>query len=61
MSCPICDKESKVKYRPFCSERCANVDLGKWLNESYKVPVEDEGKAQEQAGDGLTNSDRPIH
>jgi endogenous inhibitor of DNA gyrase (YacG/DUF329 family) len=39
MTCPICAKDSDVKYRPFCSRRCADVDLGRWLNESYRVPA----------------------
>ncbi len=38
MSCPICNKKSDAKYRPFCCKRCADVDLGKWLNGSYAVP-----------------------
>ena len=45
MTCPICAKESDPKYRPFCSRRCADVDLARWLNGSYAIPavaVEDE-------------------
>lgn len=42
MACPICDKKPDLRYTPFCSKRCADVDLGRWLNESYRVPVEDE-------------------
>lgn len=38
MSCPICDKGSDPSYRPFCSRRCADLDLGKWLSGSYTVP-----------------------
>lgn len=38
MTCPICDRDSVVAYRPFCSKRCADVDLGKWLSGSYAVP-----------------------
>ncbi|MDA7428544.1 DNA gyrase inhibitor YacG [Primorskyibacter aestuariivivens] len=41
MSCPICDKQSDAKYRPFCSKRCADVDLAKWLTGSYAVPSQD--------------------
>jgi len=41
MSCPICNKESDPKYRPFCSKRCADVDLGRWLNGNYAVPSTD--------------------
>ena len=38
MSCPICQKDRDPKYTPFCSKRCADIDLGKWFNESYRVP-----------------------
>lgn len=41
MTCPICDKEPDAKYRPFCSSRCADLDLGRWLNGSYAVPSTD--------------------
>lgn len=39
--CPICGQPSKAETRPFCSRRCANRDLGNWLNESYFVPGEE--------------------
>ena len=39
MSCPICGKPPQDKYKPFCSLRCANLDLGKWLDGAYSVPV----------------------
>ncbi|MCU0801323.1 MAG: DNA gyrase inhibitor YacG [Rhodobacteraceae bacterium] len=39
MSCPICTKPTAAAYRPFCSRRCADIDLGRWLNESYTIPV----------------------
>lgn len=38
-SCPICGKPTIDKFRPFCSARCANVDLNRWLNGSYVIPV----------------------
>ena len=38
MSCPICEEETVPKYRPFCSKRCADIDLGKWLSGSYAIP-----------------------
>lgn len=41
MSCPICDKAADAKYRPFCSRRCADLDLGKWMTGSYAVPSND--------------------
>lgn len=37
--CPICRKPAVRKYRPFCSARCADVDLGRWFTESYAVPA----------------------
>ena len=36
--CPICGKPAEPRYRPFCSRRCADVDLARWLNESYRIP-----------------------
>lgn len=40
MTCPVCGKPTDPKVIPFCSRRCADVDLGRWLNESYRVPSE---------------------
>jgi endogenous inhibitor of DNA gyrase (YacG/DUF329 family) len=40
MSCPICGKTVDPIYRPFCSRRCADIDLGRWLTESYRIPAE---------------------
>jgi len=48
--CPICRKVCvETKYKPFCSKRCADVDLGNWLNGSYAIPVQesDEGDYEE--------------
>lgn len=41
MSCPICAEDSATKYRPFCSRRCADVDLSKWMNGNYAIPSRD--------------------
>ena len=41
MSCPICEKKTDLKFRPFCSKRCADIDLGKWLDGDYAVPSRD--------------------
>ncbi|MEL6735826.1 MAG: DNA gyrase inhibitor YacG [Pseudomonadota bacterium] len=40
MSCPICGKPTEKSYRPFCSKRCADVDLARWLGGHYAVPGE---------------------
>ena len=37
MTCPICGKEAVDRYRPFCSRRCSDVDLGRWLTGSYVI------------------------
>jgi endogenous inhibitor of DNA gyrase (YacG/DUF329 family) len=42
--CAICGAPIVARYRPFCSARCANVDLGRWLNEAYAVPVDEEAE-----------------
>lgn len=47
MSCPICQKPTDIKFKPFCSKRCADVDLGKWLNESYTIPAPLEDLSEE--------------
>jgi endogenous inhibitor of DNA gyrase (YacG/DUF329 family) len=36
--CPICGAPPAGRSRPFCSTRCADIDLARWLNESYRVP-----------------------
>ena len=51
MSCPICGKPVAPDYRPFCSRRCADVDLGRWLNESYRIPATSEEEAEETPTD----------
>jgi endogenous inhibitor of DNA gyrase (YacG/DUF329 family) len=42
MSCPICRKPPDPNYRPFCSRRCADVDLGRWLTGGYAIPAQDD-------------------
>jgi endogenous inhibitor of DNA gyrase (YacG/DUF329 family) len=37
--CPICGKPGLAAYRPFCSKRCADVDLGRWLSGVYAIPA----------------------
>ncbi|MCR9127646.1 MAG: DNA gyrase inhibitor YacG [Rhodobacteraceae bacterium] len=41
MSCPICKKPTMRQYRPFCSSRCADLDLARWFNGAYAVPSQD--------------------
>ena len=42
MKCPICKKEvTDKKYKPFCSKRCADIDLGNWFNEKYSFAAQE--------------------
>lgn len=41
MGCAICDKPASAAYRPFCSKRCADVDLGRWLKGGYAIPTDE--------------------
>jgi endogenous inhibitor of DNA gyrase (YacG/DUF329 family) len=38
--CPVCGRPAQAETRPFCSLRCAQVDLGRWLTGSYAIPGE---------------------
>jgi len=44
-SCPVCGKPQVKLFRPFCSRRCADVDLHRWLSGAYALPAmeDDEG------------------
>jgi endogenous inhibitor of DNA gyrase (YacG/DUF329 family) len=44
--CPVCGKPASETARPFCSARCADIDLGRWLTGAYVVPGPD-GEAHE--------------
>jgi uncharacterized protein len=40
--CPICRKPEQEKYRPFCSQRCEQIDLHTWFTGGYALPTEEE-------------------
>ena len=54
--CPICGKPRIEAFKPFCSKRCADVDLNRWLSGVYAVPVKDEededGSRPAEPGEG---------
>ena len=50
--CPTCGKPAQDKTRPFCSQRCKDVDLNRWLSGSYAIPVRDD---EEDSDDGPSN------
>ena len=37
--CPQCGADAVKPHSPFCSRRCAQIDLGRWLNEDYRIPA----------------------
>jgi endogenous inhibitor of DNA gyrase (YacG/DUF329 family) len=42
-SCPICGKPAAERFRPFCSGRCKDVDLNRWLSGVYAIPAVESG------------------
>ena len=50
--CPVCGKDVARSYRPFCSKRCADIDLGRWLKEGYRVETDDAPNDEEAGGSG---------
>lgn len=59
MTCPICQNETDHKYRPFCSRRCADVDLGRWMTGSYAIPT-DESEDEQTSSNGGETSERRL-
>ncbi|MEM8579761.1 MAG: DNA gyrase inhibitor YacG [Pseudomonadota bacterium] len=59
MSCPICQKDTSERYRPFCSKRCADVDLGRWMTGSYAIPVEEAEDFSEDTKPEPHDTERP--
>jgi uncharacterized protein len=45
--CPICGKPTVPCFRPFCSRRCADVDLGRWLTGQYRIPLAPEAEPED--------------
>jgi endogenous inhibitor of DNA gyrase (YacG/DUF329 family) len=60
--CPICRRPTVERYRPFCSKRCADIDLNRWLSGAYVVPgsadAEEDGGGADlgAASDGSTET-----
>lgn len=60
--CPICGKPARLETRPFCSARCRDVDLARWLGGVYRVPGEPLGEVGDlTAGDpDAASGDLPL-
>jgi len=46
-ACPVCGKPASVADTPFCTDRCRQVDLGRWLTGSYRIPARDDDAEDE--------------
>ncbi len=51
----MCNKDPVTKYRPFCSNRCADLDLGKWLTGAYVIPATDTDEEDSISSDFIPN------
>ncbi|NWH07319.1 MAG: DNA gyrase inhibitor YacG [Alphaproteobacteria bacterium] len=52
--CPICGRPAEPRERPFCSRRCRDVDLGRWLSGAYAIPAATPPEDEDDPGaDGL--------
>jgi hypothetical protein len=56
--CPICRKPVVAQFRPFCSKRCADVDLNRWLSGVYAIPVKEEEDEDGLRGEGTSDDGR---
>ena len=60
--CPICGKPAVDPHRPFCSSRCADIDLGRWFRESYRIPSNEPATdLPDGAPAGAPDEDRREH
>jgi uncharacterized protein len=53
-TCPLCGKSVDLAFKPFCSKRCADIDLNRWLSGVYAVPVKE---AEDEDGERPTDDD----
>lgn len=61
MKCPICGADSDRTFRPFCSRRCADLDLGRWLTGAYAIPATDAEDLDEADAELNPTDDAPRH
>ncbi len=46
--CPLCEKPMAAEFKPFCSKRCKDVDLNRWLSGSYAIPSNEIGTPEDE-------------
>ena len=52
--CAVCGKLQDLQFKPFCSKRCADIDLNRWLSGVYAVPVKE---VDDEDGERLKDDD----
>lgn len=57
--CPICGRPSDAEYAPFCSRRCADVDLSRWLSGAYAIPDKGESEDGGENAEPSRETDKP--
>ncbi|WCA59101.1 DNA gyrase inhibitor YacG [Agrobacterium tumefaciens] len=55
--CPECGRPSTREDYPFCSDRCRSLDLARWLNGSYAIPVADDESSADGQDGGKNNAE----
>jgi endogenous inhibitor of DNA gyrase (YacG/DUF329 family) len=55
--CPLCGKPVETEFRPFCSKRCKDLDLARWLKGHYAIPTSAEKDEDEEQGPGRPAND----
>ena len=48
--CPVCGRVTETRFKPFCSKRCGDLDLGRWLKGAYAIPATENNEADETPG-----------
>jgi endogenous inhibitor of DNA gyrase (YacG/DUF329 family) len=56
--CPRCGASARDEYFPFCSDRCRLIDLGRWIDGSYRIPGE---ASDEGIGPDASGREKTIH
>ncbi|HEY0031719.1 MAG TPA: DNA gyrase inhibitor YacG [Devosia sp.] len=55
--CPICGRPAVEAFKPFCSKRCADVDLNRWLTGAYVIPARDDEPRDDEDIPGSNEDD----
>jgi endogenous inhibitor of DNA gyrase (YacG/DUF329 family) len=58
--CPVCGKPAEHLFRPFCSKRCKDVDLGRWFAERYVIPANPADDADADADIDTDSGNSPL-